>query len=86
MNTSAGLPVPMPSTPEPWWYYLPLLLAFSLPWVTLLPVALRRAWQNRRQASIGFLLLWLLLPLAFFSLARTVPGITSSPACCRWRC
>ena len=55
---------------EPWWYYLPLLLAFSLPWVALLPVALRQAWQNRRQASIGFLLLWLLLPLAFFSLAK----------------
>ena len=55
---------------EPWWYYLPLLLAFSLPWVALLPVAIRQAWQNRRQASIGFLLLWLLLPLAFFSLAK----------------
>lgn len=55
---------------EPWWYYLPLLLAFSLPWVGLLPVAIRQAWQNRRQADIGFLLLWLLLPLAFFSVAK----------------
>lgn len=54
----------------PWWYYLPLLVAFSLPWAALLPAALKQAWQNRRQASIGFLLLWLLLPLAFFSLSK----------------
>ncbi|QVW26152.1 lipid IV(A) 4-amino-4-deoxy-L-arabinosyltransferase [Pseudomonas hormoni] len=54
----------------PWWYYLPLLVAFSLPWVALLPSALKTAWQTRRQASIGFLLLWLLMPLLFFSLSK----------------
>ncbi|SDY44586.1 lipid IV(A) 4-amino-4-deoxy-L-arabinosyltransferase [Pseudomonas sp. NFIX28] len=55
---------------SPWWYYLPLLVAYSMPWVLLLPAALQQAWQTRRQASIGFLLLWLLLPLAFFSLSK----------------
>ncbi|CDF96193.1 MULTISPECIES: lipid IV(A) 4-amino-4-deoxy-L-arabinosyltransferase [unclassified Pseudomonas] len=54
----------------PWWFYLPLLVAFSLPWVALLPPALRQAWQTRRQAGIGFLLLWLLMPLLFFSLSK----------------
>ncbi|HCS46014.1 MAG TPA: lipid IV(A) 4-amino-4-deoxy-L-arabinosyltransferase [Pseudomonas sp.] len=54
----------------PWWFYLPLLVAFSLPWAALLPSALRQAWQTRRQASIGFLLLWLLMPLLFFSLSK----------------
>ena len=55
---------------EPWWYYLPLLVAFSLPWAVLLPSALKQAWQTRRQTSIGFLLLWTLMPLAFFSLSK----------------
>ncbi|MDU9022809.1 lipid IV(A) 4-amino-4-deoxy-L-arabinosyltransferase [Pseudomonas corrugata] len=55
---------------SPWWFYLPLLVAFSLPWVALLPPALRQAWQTRRQASIAFLLLWLLMPLLFFSLSK----------------
>lgn len=49
----------------PWWFYLPLLVAFSLPWVALLPSALKQAWDTRRQANIAFLLLWLLMPLIF---------------------
>lgn len=54
----------------PWWFYLPLLLAFSLPWVGLLPSAFRQAWQTRAQPKMVFLLLWLLLPLGFFSLSN----------------
>ncbi|NIF19646.1 lipid IV(A) 4-amino-4-deoxy-L-arabinosyltransferase [Pantoea sp. Cy-639] len=54
----------------PWWFYLPLLVAFSLPWVGLLPTALKQAWQERVQPRIGFLLLWLLMPLLFFSLSK----------------
>ncbi|WPN32973.1 lipid IV(A) 4-amino-4-deoxy-L-arabinosyltransferase [Pseudomonas sp. P5_109] len=54
----------------PWWYYLPLLVAFSMPWVALLPPALKQAWQTRRQSNIAFLLLWLCMPLFFFSLSK----------------
>ncbi|MGE8186143.1 lipid IV(A) 4-amino-4-deoxy-L-arabinosyltransferase [Pseudomonas sp. NPDC086278] len=54
----------------PWWFYLPLLVAFSLPWVGMLPPALKQAWQTRGQANIGFLLLWLLMPLLFFSISK----------------
>lgn len=54
----------------PWWFYLPLLVAFSLPWVGMLPPALRQAWHTRQQAPVGFLLLWLLMPLLFFSLSK----------------
>jgi 4-amino-4-deoxy-L-arabinose transferase len=54
----------------PWWYYLPLLVAFSTPWVALLPPALKQAWQTRRQSNIAFLLLWLWMPLFFFSLSK----------------
>jgi len=55
---------------QPWWFYLPMLVAFSLPWAGLLPSTFKQAWQTKGQASIGFLLLWLLLPLAFFSLSK----------------
>ncbi|QAX85196.1 lipid IV(A) 4-amino-4-deoxy-L-arabinosyltransferase [Pseudomonas sp. DTU12.3] len=54
----------------PWWFYLPLLVAFSLPWVGLLPTAFKQAWQSRAQPKVLFLLLWLLMPLAFFSLSN----------------
>ncbi|PCR94659.1 lipid IV(A) 4-amino-4-deoxy-L-arabinosyltransferase [Pseudomonas sp. FW215-R2] len=54
----------------PWWFYLPLLVAFSLPWVGMLPPAFKQAWQTRAQPGIAFLLLWLVMPLAFFSLAN----------------
>ena len=54
----------------PWWFYLPLLVAFSLPWVGMLPPAFKQAWQTRAQPGIAFLLLWLVMPLAFFSTAN----------------
>ncbi|WP_236179375.1 MULTISPECIES: lipid IV(A) 4-amino-4-deoxy-L-arabinosyltransferase [Pseudomonas] len=54
----------------PWWFYLPLLVAFSLPWVGMLPMALKQAWQTRRETAIAFLGLWLLMPLLFFSLSN----------------
>ncbi|SEB99782.1 4-amino-4-deoxy-L-arabinose transferase [Pseudomonas saponiphila] len=55
---------------SPWWYYLPLLVGFCVPWVLLLPASLKQAWEQRRLNSSGFLLLWLVLPLAFFSLSK----------------
>ena len=55
---------------EPFWYYLPLLVAFSLPWVALLPSTVKQAWRDKRLPKTAFLLLWLLMPLAFFSLAK----------------
>ncbi len=55
---------------RPWWFYLPLLVAASIPWALWLPRTFTQAWQSRGQRSTVFLLLWLLLPLAFFSLSR----------------
>jgi len=55
---------------QPWWFYLPLLVAGCAPWVALMPSAFKHAWQTKGQAVTGFLLLWLILPLAFFSLSK----------------
>ncbi|MFJ4193874.1 lipid IV(A) 4-amino-4-deoxy-L-arabinosyltransferase [Pseudomonas sp. NPDC089534] len=54
---------------RPWWFYLPLLFASTLPWAVLLPSTLMRTWRERREPKTAFLALWFLLPLAFFSLS-----------------
>ncbi len=55
---------------QPWWFYLPLLVGACVPWVLLLPGALKHAWQQRRETVSAFLLLWLIMPLAFLSLSK----------------
>ncbi|MCO7628368.1 lipid IV(A) 4-amino-4-deoxy-L-arabinosyltransferase [Pseudomonas fluorescens] len=54
---------------RPWWFYLPLLFAATLPWAVLLPSTLMRTWREKREPKIAFLALWFLLPLVFFSLS-----------------
>jgi len=55
---------------QPWWFYLPMLVVSSLPWVALLPITFIQAWRTKHLANTGFLLLWMLLPLAFLSMSR----------------
>ncbi|EJM68944.1 lipid IV(A) 4-amino-4-deoxy-L-arabinosyltransferase [Pseudomonas sp. GM55] len=54
---------------RPWWFYLPMLVVSALPWAVLLPTTFIQAWNDKRQPVSGFLLLWLLLPLAIFSMS-----------------
>ncbi len=58
-----------PIHPEPFYYYLPVLLAALLPWTPLLPGAVwrTRAWAEPRGR---FLLLWAGVILLFYSLSR----------------
>ena len=53
------------------WYYLSLVLAVGfLPWSAALPVAAKKLWKNLDDRTL-FLLLWILLPLAFFSASNS---------------
>ena len=60
--------------PGPLWYYLPVLLVGLFPWSGLaIPGLLRTSPRESRVDRL--VLLWLLLPLAFFSLAGSkLPG------------
>jgi 4-amino-4-deoxy-L-arabinose transferase-like glycosyltransferase len=67
---------------EPWWYFLPLLIAGTLPWILPLARALRPAWSEpgiAPRAATGaaarpfkpckFLLIYAAFTLVFFSLS-----------------
>ena len=61
------------------WYYVPVLLAASLPWTILVVVAIARGLRSLREtkenALLVFLTIWLLVPFLFFSLSQSkLPG------------
>lgn len=58
---------------QPFWYYLPILIAGMFPWTPVMALLLRsKTYQDER---IRFLTGWLLFALAFFSAARNkLPG------------
>ncbi len=68
---------------QPWWFYIPVLLAGLLPWTPLVFVAARRGqWRDARRA---FLIAWVVFGLVFFSLAvNKLPGymLPLLPALC----
>jgi 4-amino-4-deoxy-L-arabinose transferase-like glycosyltransferase len=65
---------------QPFWFYLPVLLLAVLPWTIWLVLALfekiRRPAFNSQAASLAlFLLIWLLVPVIFFSFSQSkLPG------------
>lgn len=71
--------------PEPFWYYLPVMLLGLIPWTALILAAVWetvRVWLREKREMLAsedglsvFLLIWLLVPLVFFSLSQSkLPG------------
>lgn len=52
-----------------WWYFFPILIVGFLPWVSLLPAALRQGWKKEtlRFQLNRFLLIWAVFIFAFFT-------------------
>ncbi len=70
---------------QPIWFYIPVAILALVPWVAFVAAAkleLLRAWWTERKALFEsgdalsfFLLLWLAVPIVFFSLSRSkLPG------------
>jgi 4-amino-4-deoxy-L-arabinose transferase-like glycosyltransferase len=77
---------------EPPWFYIPVLALGLLPWTSMLPRALRQAWDAARGGERGtaLLLLWAAFVFVFFSLSQSklipyiVPMIPAlAPLCAR---
>lgn len=57
---------------KPWWFYLVLAPATSLPWaVVLLVRAGRTPWREVPQQWHNVLIFWVLVPLIFFSISKS---------------
>ncbi|MFD2787095.1 glycosyltransferase family 39 protein [Hymenobacter rubripertinctus] len=57
---------------KPWWFYLVLAPATSLPWAVALVVrAARTPWASVPQQWRNVLIFWVLVPLLFFSLSKS---------------
>ncbi|MDC9592016.1 lipid IV(A) 4-amino-4-deoxy-L-arabinosyltransferase [Xenorhabdus sp. IM139775] len=55
----------------PIWYYLPIVILGVIPWLGLLPNALIKGWQERKNhPEMFFLFCWFVVPLVFFSIAK----------------
>jgi len=70
---------------QPFWFYLPVALLALLPWCIFVVAALAatmRGWWRERGETFGsdraleiFLTLWLIVPIAFFSISQSkLPG------------
>jgi 4-amino-4-deoxy-L-arabinose transferase-like glycosyltransferase len=64
---------------QPFWYYVPVLLAGTLPWTVFVFAALTRGFKSVRvvkeHALLTYLSLWVLVPFLFFSMSQSkLPG------------
>ena len=55
----------------PWYYFIAVLSAGFLPWTIFLPTTIARLWKQWGGEEQLFLVLWIALPLLFFSLSSS---------------
>jgi 4-amino-4-deoxy-L-arabinose transferase-like glycosyltransferase len=70
--------------PEPFWYYLPVVMLALLPWTVFVVVTLSksiRVWLKQKKELRSdedlnvFLIIWLIVPILFFSISQSkLPG------------
>ena len=67
--------------PQPFYFYLPVVLMMALPWVVALIAGLARfrrwSWQGKTAVDFTrlFALAWVIVPVVFFSLSKSkIPG------------
>lgn len=64
---------------EPFWYYLPVTLIALIPWTAFVILAIAevtREWREKTTVALNqFLLIWLIVPVVFFSASQSkLPG------------
>jgi 4-amino-4-deoxy-L-arabinose transferase-like glycosyltransferase len=55
---------------NPWYYFLGVLIVGLLPWSFLLPLVVKNHWIRPKEDRQLFLILWVVLPLVFFSASK----------------
>lgn len=61
---------------QPWWFFVPVVIAGLFPWIVFAPQALKLnfvgGWRGRgKEAESWFLVIWLVLIVAFFSKSQS---------------
>lgn len=75
VETFQRLATPALGREEPFWYFVPILLGATLPWIVAVVVGWRRELVRPGGDDLDrrtvFLLLWILVPLLFFTLSQS---------------
>ena len=57
-----------PQHPEPFWFFIPIIIGGALPWTVLLPATVQGIkWARLKDPFIRFALCWFFFPFLFFS-------------------
>ncbi|PSL03515.1 lipid-A-disaccharide synthase N-terminal domain-containing protein [Cecembia rubra] len=55
---------------QPFWFYIPIVIATAFPWFLVILSKVKEAWQEKNKELLS-LMSWVLVPLLFFSLSQS---------------